>query len=607
MQDWGEDAPFEMDFRLGEAERIVLSAVIRKFGLRDFTMEELERLAVPLRSEAAKQAAFLMLRRKGVVLTMKKMWGERVYVIPRRAFPMLRSLAIGTFPWQEAVMADCKPESAPAMPHGFSLSIFRLLQLAEAEGWTLTKQGSLPIKTVERAASRLMLREEALAHLPLTQTQQAKYPKAFALALDAAFRLGLLVVRANRLQHDPDRVNAWLALSACERERELIRLWHEVHLPEPAWLQIAAFELNELPPGVWVDLDSFVAWLMRLQPDGMPDRAAPAADMLRERWLRPLAACGWLTFGRSGDRSAFRMAALEQADEDWIDVLEDYEIIVPPDVSFRLRWELEAFCETVSSDEVTRLRLTRARVRQALEAGKDAVALLRLLEETSASGVPDNVRRSLAEWHDRMERVRFADVRLLRVSDPETAETFARHPELSRFLLERIGDCDFIVDPGFCGELDALLERIGYAPRRAVIPCAAANGPDPDSSRPKGIIQPAVPEPAYERDLEAPTWSALYPDMKQVPQIWLKELRAYHESTCKQLIRKAIEYRTSVRIRRFGQVAEVTALGLDDGRDGWCLQGALDGAEVRLKPEDWQEIQLILPGINDKTELIPHP
>jgi hypothetical protein len=116
-----------------------------------------------------------------------------------------------------------------------------------------------------------------------------------------------------------------------------------------------------------------------------------------------------------------------------------------------------------------------------------------------------------------------------------------------------------------------------------------------------------VPEPVYELDREEPAWTALYPDLDRLPQMWLNELRTYHESTCKQLIRKAVEYRAGVRIRRCGRTAEVAALGLEEDRHGWSFQGLLEGSEIRLGPGDWQEIQLILPGINDKTELIPHP
>ena len=594
--------------RLSDLEKSMLAAIVRHIGLRGFAFEELERLTAACGSGADRQIAFLLLRHKSIVFTMRTLWGDRVHFIPRDAFRSWVRCVSGDFPAEDGILQDWTPETGVHVPSGLSASIFRLLRLAGDQGWVLTQKGGFHKKTAQKIASALALDERLLEQLPVRCAGPDSGHKALNLVLDMALRLGLAAIRGNRCLPVPGVVRDWLELTASERERNLLELWCDVHLPEAVWLQHAALALQTLPAEAWVDLDALIDWLYLSKLPDLPDQAEEAKSRLMDRWLKPLAACGWIRLGEGGGKLAVRRVEPDEED-DGIVVQEDFAVVVPPAVPMRLRWDLEQFCEPVALDEISLYRLNRERVLQALEAGWNAGTIHARLAETSATGVPAHVLQALEEWQERFGRVGFADVRLLRCKDETTADEIGRHEELAPYLLERIGPRDFILAASAYGDIVCRLEAMGYAPKRnigQVQPVPGEGAPEPE--RPvfaQGIVQPALRLPEFELDPEPPAIEALYPGIRQVPAIWLNGFRAYHESTCKQMIRTAIRYQACLRLRKGDETVTVAPLQLEEGRDCWCLRGSLKGNEVRLGPGDWHEMQLILPGINDKTELIP--
>lgn len=588
---------------LTESERVTLDGIMRTFGVRAFTYDENERAIELSLAGSERQLAFLRLRQKGILYTMKKLWGERVHYIPREMFAA----------WQQTLYfkgglqgQEEKPTQLRPMTPGLSGAMFRLLRLIGTEGWAVTQKGLLQKKQVQRAAAVLPIQNIDFEGLETRYAHAEVYPPAFAFAMDTALRLELLQLNIDRCRLHEEAVQRWLSLSNSEREQQLMEKWYELHLSEAVWLQHAALSLNMLAPGGWVSLKAWTEQLGKLKLSDMPGDLTMAAQELEARLLVPLYACGWIQLGDNGDGELLFSIVQQEDAIDEIFVQEDFEIIVPPVVSLQLRWELEPFCETLSMDEVAHYRLTKDKVLEALDQGGDVRRCLHWLEAASAIGLPDPVRQALHEWAATYGKVSLSEVRLLQCNDEATADELSAHEELQPYLLERLGPLAFVVSSSGEAILVRKLQHMGLKPRedRRTRSKREDLQESAEAASGQGIVYPSVSLPDYEPDYMPPAVDALYPEITQVPQMWLKELRPYHESTRKQLIRKAIEYKAYLRILRQGEETKLAPLRLEEGREKWCLLGAERGGEIRLNPEDWEEMQLILPGINDTNEMI---
>jgi hypothetical protein len=116
-----------------------------------------------------------------------------------------------------------------------------------------------------------------------------------------------------------------------------------------------------------------------------------------------------------------------------------------------------------------------------------------------------------------------------------------------------------------------------------------------------GLFRSTDPLADYELEPELPERRFILPELvKEVPAVWWKDYRAYHASTRKEMIRKAIEWQSYVKLRMNGQDVTVRPKRLLEECDGWSLIGVPSGGgESRFAEGAWREMMLVVPGLND--------
>src|SRR5690606_33306105 len=119
------------------------------------------------------------------------------------------------------------------------------------------------------------------------------------------------------------------------------------------------------------------------------------------------------------------------------------------------------------------------------------------------------------------------------------------------------------------------------------------------SGQPEGIVYSALYIPQSEWDGSVPEVKDLYPTLDEVPAMWLRDRRAYRDPTRKEGIRKAVEYEAALRICCSGQETRFLPFKLIEENAEWSVVGLQSGTEVRYSNGQWEEMQLLLPGIND--------
>ncbi|MFC0213203.1 helicase-associated domain-containing protein [Paenibacillus chartarius] len=636
---------------LSDAERTTLRIIVSRFANEPFDEAALAKRAEDEAPGAELRLGLAGLRALGIVVTVRKAWGERLHALPYDALGAWQAVLFGE---PELSCGDNKDtELTASAPGALDDDLFALLAFAAKQELILTQKGTIAKRQLQALHSVLKLPEDAaLRQLQLAYGTGSSngYEPGLAIVLDAALRFGLLAAEDGALRVQEAPLRAWLSLPRGRRGDMLQAAWFQRQWPREPLLQRAAAALLHAPRGAWLALPRLAAWLGGIARGGVSAEPLLLAQLAETQWLQPLAALGWLELARhthTGEtllRIPDKPEDAQQEPSGRIYVQPDFELIVPSDTAAAVRWELERFADRFSSDQVHMYRITKSSVQFACEQGMTAAEIERFLAEHSRFGLPDNVGLAIRQWAGEYGRISFARASLLRCADAQLADELARNPRLAPYLLERLGDTVFVVRGERLRDLQAALDKAGYAPRKAVMELgmaeedkhagngdntgfagAAANGfaPDRSAGEPnseeraafrflaaagdagRGLLDATDPLLYYDLEPELPPRPerrAREAELRDVPAVWWKDYRTYHASTRKEMIRKAIEAEALLKLRLGGQDRTIAPKRLLEERDSWCIVGIdrSSGSEIRFGGDEWQEMKFVVPGMNDR-------
>lgn len=369
------------------------------------------------------------------------------------------------------------------------------------------------------------------------------------------------------------------------------------------------------------------------------------------RWLDVFRAFGWLELGEmqaGGQRRAvWRWRPLAAENRTELVVQPDGELLAGPYCGYDVRWELELMSDRLRDEQLTVYVISAASVARAVEQGRTRASLAAFL--TTAGGLqelPPTVGAMLDEWTKRAGRYAFAETTVLRCDTEALADWAADHPAIAPLLIERIGPLYYAVDSASVSEIRRELAKAGYPARRGMptlfrtqdsgaaggayaMAARKAGGGDAAMQAGKGddaaavrkasakapsgraeragdtagtFLYEAAPLRHYELDSpdDGGVGERMRSELRALPQMWLQQLRAYHLSTRKELMQKAMALETSVQIRMDGELRLFIPEALEQRAGQWTVTGRLigdDGAKPgRLTPEMWEEMKLVVPA-----------
>lgn len=592
---------------LTKLERKTLKAIVLRFAEEPFAAEALERAFPGRLTGYEAELGIERLRERAIVETRRKSWGETVHALApglfadwqREFVPALADAVLG----EGAVEPEYEPKS------GLCKLIFRFASEAAHRGLTLTQKGAFHRKDAQRIASLIDADETALQGMAIEYLHQDKLDKRAAIVFDAAMRLGLVRAGTSAVEVNRARLDEWLATPLIDLERETRSLWWEVYTPADPWLQHAAAAFRNMPAGRWFSLTRIADALLRA---GVPTggRSEPEArEALSSYWLRPMAAFGLAELGASACGPAARLTADGDASEEGWYVQPDFEWIVPPAVPYAARWQLEACALFAGGDAVDRYRVTKESWERALRAGWNGERLIETMRRFAAYGMPDSVEAALRQWTDAYGALTIADVTLLRCRDAKDASYIRSAASLSGFIVEQLGELDFIVDGQEAKRLAEELGRQGFSVRTGGAAPAAAFPRDSEESgseraastaaRPSvsGIVRSRPSGPLFPLDPSPEGAAPLRERISRVPSAWLRSLRSYHTSTVREVVETAIDVRTSVRLAVGGKEVDFVPKRLKPYGPDWIAEGYIDGEAASIAANACEAIQLVVPEL----------
>ncbi|WP_019911475.1 helicase-associated domain-containing protein [Paenibacillus sp. HW567] len=630
--------------RVSPEARQVLKRIFEAYAARPVPEEQTERLCPAALCRAEQQLALRELREAGIVTLRRKIWGEQLYQIVEQNLPMIRRALYPGIPVKAAVgTASIELEAGPGLPG----ELFRALVFIAREGLPLTAKGAVHKKNISRLAAQLSVQEEQIRVL-LPRSDSAELPLPVMLMLDLLLCLGLINRGASAYTVDAEMLAGWLRLP----EQEMSNILYGVVLsrygnPEPTEQHFRyLISAPEFTPGVWFALPEILDWMleMGLTAETTGSRLAIAARV----WIGCLSGLGWCELGNTEEGVLIfrwtdgkpQLAEATSAEDDprclivsaeppegtapeeddastpssLFIVQPDYEVLVPPECSYEVRWVLAGCAELLYSEDLWSFRLTRERFQSAAEQGLSPDWVIAWLGSHALGGLPSELSMSLAEWSKGIGRTGLSRVILLDCRSEADADDIAAHPRLAH-CLTRIGPAHFIVQPESIEPVRKELGTARMAPPR-LIAGLDEKTPQPWPLVPGDSMQAfaayALPGPVKEYGLPAggtsPELLPLIPlqaeegllsGLESVPQMWIKEWRQYHGSTAQKVMEQAMAWGIKVRLSLERQIVDFIPVRIS--RSPWEVQGCLlhhgseAAEEVKLRAGDWQEMQLLLP------------
>lgn len=626
----------ELNRHLSADEKRTLRLVASAFGCQPFTRDALEKQAAPRMAGAQVALGLVGLRRAGVIAAFRKAWGEQLFILPEDAFAAWQQLLFPSVDPRVSheELLEIESESHlstgdPAEsvnPRGLAQQLFHFLVVCcRQPSLPLTNKGTLHKKQLMKLTEHLALPEEILRSAGLTYAFRDVYDDSTALVLEMAIRLGFLGVNSqgDHYLFNEQACLTWLQGPYVKQQGQLYRIWRQLLLPAPVTLEhgISLMERAEL--GQWYSVADILEGIRSCCSYGgqLTDESFLRQEIMTA-WLVPLSVFRFIEMGTDKDNQLWFRWLIEPLQVDFLDkeddhllkemhaasrhpslyVQPDFEVLLTPDTTLRTEWDIAGFTDLYTSDLVRTYRLTKDSFHRAWEKGVDSDEMIRILQENAYYEVPSHVTITLQQWGEQAGKLQFEDVTLLRCRSADMADALLRNEKCLSFLGERIGSADFIISRTQLNLLTKCLENMGFNPRSSRKAEKEAGSKSMYTSEHQAGVLCYSRDTIllYEMDSHLPERDDMYPDMQDIPLSWVKEFREYHSSTRKEMIRKAIEWKSGVQLRKEGQNRFIIPRMLREERSGWILEGFEEYQEISLPCEDWEEMKLILPGINDE-------
>jgi hypothetical protein len=579
---------------LSSSEKQVLTHFLFAVGHDILTyrqMEEYARLSSPL----VAYSGLTGLRRRGLVYTLRRLWGEVAYCIPYDVQKALRR-------W---LLAHAFPEEAkePIFPAigmaqaGTQVSqvLFRLLLFHRYQPITLTKKGIMTMKVRRQWQDMIPYSESLFAALPSIASSDDMAREVFFLEL----LLHMKVLRKQEtdagMQYvvDEQQVAEWFHGREIDVQRRLyeavkekISQLHPLYPVMMSWLEARYGQRSTLD----IVQQKEQKWLSIIEAE----RKA-LWQMFWEHVCPLFTAFGFARYEETTGEFQWNPGVLIQPSrQEQVSLLgtgyvqPTFEILLLPNAPYEVRWELGKYAVLEEQQEVWTFALTRESVQMAArQAQVRAEDLLHLLKQIQPE-IPENVREQLMQWMRKQPCLQLERVTVLRCPDVDTANWLAADPELSLFWKERLNERDFIVEETKQEEVARVLTQKSMQIQTGTKESKKVREQsEPDASA------SVLTENGYKVESVFPELEDALPELRNVPAIWYKNFQRYHHSTLRNLLSTACSLGISLSVEIGNQKVEaVRVLEMKEEHGQYCLRLQTPNQQTSVSLEQIGRIRL---------------
>lgn len=550
------------------------------------------------------------LRRIGFVLTVRRLWSDIGFLMPREVRDILLLQLL-----DEAEAASPAPSEDTLSYYttggrGIELDLFAFLQFVREHEVPVTRRQTIHRRVLPKLRPLLSFDERHVgswfARLFSPALHNA-YDAALAVLLDLALRLGLVQTSEQRLVLRDARVSAWLALSPEQRRRQLFVLLTCCYLPHASWLEALALKVLAADKEQWHSLSSLLDTLRRAGFALPPD----ALEQAREQWLHPLLGFGWVQLGldREGGlwwRLSPSFAGERDGHGDAVWYVEATgEVIVPPLVPLAALWQLCRLGRLDFQGDMLRCTLLPEKVQAFVLAGGQQQEIESLLASRCPYPLPAGISGMLDSWIKQAKQIRLETWTRVRTADARILEELRQIPLLRPFVKEVVSATDFLVPLSRREALLDALRQCGYLPQDdASIGRAQPVPSDPEAPDTittgvgeAGLFDPSAPWQLYQVENVYPDRLEGAAQLAELPSMWTRHFQSYHPQTMRDLFRRAKELQLTVRVETTaGNQWEGVPQKIEVEMGCWSITMEMERQKrAKIKLDEIRRVRLVLP------------
>ncbi|WP_134698561.1 hypothetical protein [Ammoniphilus sp. YIM 78166] len=536
--------------RFSVSEQEVINYFLLEKGEDFITYRELEQEGHPL-AHAKYRVSLTKLRRLGFVFTLRRMWGEQAYGIPRELLTLFRQILVA-----EQVSWESSTPLMASLSYHILEDILQAVNNVRYTPLELTKKATITKKSMRQLVEGCHLPIEALAAMAKQAVTVPPYQEHEVVFLDMLLKWELLQVEPTQVQLGD--MESWVNRSFAELQNQCLDLLASYMELCPR-LQFYWDITRNLKSRQPYSLEAILASMGRF---------APARDKVIKNWLQPLEQLGLLYAQTVGTDTIWAWNIKEEIGSS-IYVQPNFDVILPSYSSMRLKWELLAFTRVSARAEMWTLALDRYEVQRYIENGGSASELVSRLEQNSATPIPPSIVNGVSTWAQEAQQISFVDCRLMVVSHPDLAADMERIASISRHLQGKIGDRTFIVSVAKWQELQEELEKRGYLTGTIKNLLEEKEAKEPAKLH---LFKATSVLTDYQVDSVFPDLEDAIPGLRQLPKMWLANYSQYHESTLREMIQQASLLRLELQLQWKGKDYRLYPQSIVNKNGYWFLQ-----------------------------------
>jgi hypothetical protein len=534
------------------------------------------------------------LRRKGLIYTVRRQWGEVAYILPVDIESLFYSMLLkdsnteiqGTDKVTDPVEIQ-KDERPPFFADLFFL-LDELRSTPHAE-IPLTQKGTVHKRYIRGWQERLIRREE-LNSCSLSFDHRDTYTNQVAILLDFLSRKEILFWYEGGLRVNMEKADAWMALSRKEMADQFLDYWFSYHIPTAPWLQRYQKDMQQhrYSKSDWVYLFAFVEW--------WEDRyeLPPIEELkrqLKDEVFQPLVAFGLVQWGETlNGEDIWRWIKLEESLPDlWIQPT--MELYCSGLIPLADLWQLTKVFTLGPWENMLVLKLSEARCKLSLERGESLASWMEWLRSQSKIPVPQGMEDQILQWQKNQQQVLVSDMTVIEIKDEQLAKAFIQWPETQTIPLRQLSATCFVVPLKERETIYQLLTRKGVQ-----VKWVEEEAKEKEDIPLKSFLITFAKdiEASYKVESVFPDLTEAIPAWNSLPQMWKKQFGSYHERTKRDMIEQAIQNHLLMKVEdSCGKIKEVTPTECKVEEGNWVCY---DQQHVRYKVVNINRIQLMFPG-----------
>ncbi|MFD2670218.1 hypothetical protein [Marinicrinis sediminis] len=639
---------------LSERTRQMLLPILLRFGMGPFPEEQCHQFGQSNGSLAEVKITILELRRSGLLFAGRKSWGDRLLAFPAETFEHLIRLILSADPIKSVRKEEEDDAHVGIQEPDFQLAVLRFLYEVKMKGGlSITQKGTIHKRELQHLQGKKAFPEQdEWRYMPLVLGDHTAsgYRPQEVVVLEYAHRHQLLKRQSGKLRIAEDECRTWLQLTYEQKQQQWLEMCRSYLLPSAPWLQCAWAWVIRQPAVEWFSAQGLFDLLQQaydtshaaLKQEQAEEKNPPfTADSLETHLLLPLTCLGFLHLhheeGKQQNQYRTAMASPKQV-EPHLYVTADLTVYASPYAPSSLLWEL--FHYTDEESGCLHRKVTMSALQRAVLYGYQPEGVISLLKEGGGVPLRAETRALLADWIDMIGIAQVQEVMMVTFSHSFHLKMIQQHEPFRSSLVAVLHERACILEAEAWTEVEAYLGKHHCVSTSASSSSRLTDKPDrpekqvkhvkeskeskvrmdskdrkesknrmdskdgkQEESHTQGWLADRISLDRYTLESDCPDMEEIYSGMQDIPGMWLHQMRNYHASTVHKCIEQAIAWGARLRLKIKGEIMEITPRRLEASGPSWRVSCLLDGTPSSLFPEEWEQIQLILPGINDTTEL----